>query len=88
MTRERIQPDQSRETHVKLGTMAGQTVYIHEDDFPLEEGKHVRYAEGRHGWQKFGVVTKLIRLDGQDEPARVLMSRDGLASEVEAYDRS
>lgn len=29
----------------KIGTTTPKVVWVHEDDFPLESGKHVRYTE-------------------------------------------
>jgi hypothetical protein len=91
--KERIVPDESRQIYVKLGTKTHQEIWIHEDDFPLEEGKHVRYTQGRHGWRSVGVVQQVgtredvTQINIDDDPVPfVQMGVDGSLSEVEEWE--
>ena len=75
---------------VKVGTTARETILVHEDDTPLEEGKHIRYIarpeihDGHPGFEpEYGVIEEVRTAFDINT---YFLSLDGSPWKVEAFD--
>lgn len=69
----------------KLGTHS-KGIWVHEEDMPLEEGKHIRYIESRAGKEFVGPKKPNVGYVRERRGRFPHISVDGTLSEVEAYD--
>jgi hypothetical protein len=86
---ERLTTDNTVEVSAKVGTRASRRIWIHEDDYPIEEGDHFRYLNGfrtqeptDHGFRpEYGKVKEIRDSAGVEF---YLISRNGRPQDVEA----